>query len=220
MLRKTVILFAIACFSIVICTVQALSPTRSSNRTTVPPPNTDHSNSQHLTDDTRFKEFDPRVNTGLGQFLYEREQMLRAREERAERRRKEAWKNELGIGEQQWNNIQPKKDRVAVIGFKSWIGAKYSVDLKTKTFHWSKYSEVKGTKALPELTDARRCVDELVDLLRDENTRDEEIRKKVDELQKIRQRALEELPKVKRELAELLTTPRQEAVFLLLGYID
>ena len=156
----------------------------------------------------------------MGQFLYEREQIIRVREERAKLRRKEAWKNELRIGERQWNNIQPKMDSIIRIWFKTRIRAKYSVDLKTNSFHWHKYSEVKGTETLPELTEAKRCVDELVNLIRDENSSDEDIRKKIDELQKIREQSLEELPKVEKELAELLTTPRQEAIFLLLGYID
>ena len=46
----------------------------------------------------------------------------------------------------------------------------------------------------------------------------ETIRKAI-ELQQVRENARKELPKVGRELAPLLTT-RQEAIFLIMGYID
>ena len=47
----------------------------------------------------------------------------------------------------------------------------------------------------------------------------ETIRKAI-ELQQVRENARKELPKVGRELAPLLTTTRQEAIFLIMGYID
>jgi len=39
-------------------------------------------------------------------------------------------------------------------------------------------------------------------------------------LQQVREKARKEWPKAKRELAAVLTTPRQEAVFLIMGRID
>jgi hypothetical protein len=62
--------------------------------------------------------------------------------------------------------------------------------------------------------------EELIDLMRQEDPSDEELRQKIDALQQVREKARKKLPKAKRELAAVLTTPRQEAVFLLLGYID
>jgi hypothetical protein len=62
--------------------------------------------------------------------------------------------------------------------------------------------------------------EELIDLMLQKNTSDEELRQKIDALQQVREKARKKLPKAKRELAAVLTTPRQEAVFLLLGYID
>jgi hypothetical protein len=62
--------------------------------------------------------------------------------------------------------------------------------------------------------------EELIDLMRQEDPSDEELRQKIDALQQVREKARKKFPKAKRELAAVLTTPRQEAVFLLLGYID
>ncbi len=75
-------------------------------------------------------------------------------------------------------------------------------------------------KAPDEMTEGEKIVEELIDLLEDENAKDEEIRQKIDALQRAREKAKKELPKAKQELAAVLTTPRQEAVFLIMGYID
>jgi hypothetical protein len=56
--------------------------------------------------------------------------------------------------------------------------------------------------------------------LENEKSTDEQIRKKIYALQKAREKAREALPEAKKELAEVLTTPRQEAIFLIRGYID
>ena len=75
-------------------------------------------------------------------------------------------------------------------------------------------------KTLDELTEGEKIVEELIDLLENENPKDEEIRKKMDALQQFRENARRELAKAKQELRDVLTSPRQEAVLLLMGYID
>ncbi len=70
------------------------------------------------------------------------------------------------------------------------------------------------------MTEGERIVEELTDLLEDKNSKEEEIRQKIDALQRARAKARKELPKAKQELRKVLTTPRQEAVFLIMGYID
>ena len=70
------------------------------------------------------------------------------------------------------------------------------------------------------MTEGERIVEELTDLLEDKNSKEEEIRQKIDALQRARAKARKALPKAKQELAAVLTTPRQEAVFLLMGGID
>jgi len=70
------------------------------------------------------------------------------------------------------------------------------------------------------MSQGERLADELVDLLRDENSKDEEIRTKIEALQRVRENARKELAEVKRELAAIPMTPRQEAIFLVMGCID
>lgn len=75
-------------------------------------------------------------------------------------------------------------------------------------------------KAPDELTEGEKIVEELTGLLEDENSKEKEIRQKIDTLQRAREKARKQLPEAKQELAAVLTSPRQEAVFLLMGYID
>jgi len=70
------------------------------------------------------------------------------------------------------------------------------------------------------MIEGEKLADELIDLLEDENSKEEEIKKKIDELQQVREKARKELAKVGQELAPLITTPRQEAIFLIMGHID
>ena len=65
-----------------------------------------------------------------------------------------------------------------------------------------------------------RIVEELIDLVQDKTSNDEEIRKKIDALQQARAEAKKEFAQTKPELAAMLKTSRQEAVFLIMGYID
>jgi Spy/CpxP family protein refolding chaperone len=69
------------------------------------------------------------------------------------------------------------------------------------------------------LNESQRIVEELIDLLEDETSKDEEIRKKIQALQEARAEALREYANAQEELATVLTTPRQEAVFLIKGAI-
>jgi hypothetical protein len=136
--------------------------------------------------------------------------------------RKEAMKNELRVNEAQWRIIEPKYEKQIQIMYGTWVRASHRVTTKRDT--WIKPTENKIGRALPktytELTDAERNVEKLVDLLRREDTTDEELRKQIDALQQAREKARKEWPKAKQELAATLKTPRQEAVFLLMGYID
>jgi hypothetical protein len=153
------------------------------------------------------------------QFLKER---IARYEYRAEMDR-QSMKNELRVSEAQWRIIEPKYERQYQL-MKDTHARSSSGNSKDLGHHWIKPTENKMGRALPltfaELTEAYRNVDKLVDLLRREDTTEEELRKQIDALQQAREKARKEWPKAKQELAATLTTPRQEAVFLLLGYID
>jgi hypothetical protein len=136
--------------------------------------------------------------------------------------RKQAMKNELRASEAQWRIIEPKYERQIQIMWGTWARASHRVTTGKDT--WIKPTENKMGRVLPktaaELTDGERNVELLIDLLRREDTTDEELRKQIDALQQAREKARKEWPKAKQELAATLTTPRQEAVFLLMGFID
>jgi hypothetical protein len=131
---------------------------------------------------------------------------------------RQAMKNELRVNEAQWRIIEPKYERQIQVMCDTWARS-------SSTGHqWIKPTEYKLGRPRPltfeELTEAYRDVDKLVDLLRREDTTEEELRKQIDALQQAREKARKEWPKAKQELAATLTTPRQEAVLLLMGYID
>ncbi|OGN89562.1 MAG: hypothetical protein A2Z38_03695 [Planctomycetes bacterium RBG_19FT_COMBO_48_8] len=140
---------------------------------------------------------------------------------------RQAMKNELRVSEARWRIIEPKYERQIQLMLDTWSRSNSSISSskeKDLEFEWIKPTEYKLGRALPktfaELTDAERNVEKLVDLLRREDTTDEELRKQIDALQQAREKARKEWPKANQELAVTLTTPRQEAVFLLMGYID
>ena len=158
------------------------------------------------------------------------DQHLKRRIERDEyltEMKKQALKNELRVSEAQWRIIEPKyKKQIRLMkdsSARSSNGTRiFSNKDKDLGFRWIKPTESKQglPKTFAELSGAYRNVDKLVNLLRRQDTTDEELRKQIDVLQQAREKARKEWPKAKQELAATLTTPRQEAVFLLLGHID
>ena len=136
---------------------------------------------------------------------------------------RQAWMRLLRVSERQWKTIESKYDKVHDLELESWVGAAgYSHD--RESFHWKRASnspyhpmEYKSHDEMPE---GYRIVEELINLLEDEKSTDQQIRKKIDNLQQVREKAREALTQAKKELTEILTTPRQEAIFLILGHID
>ena len=206
MAKKRIILISVACFSIAVFTVQTLSqvPTR--------PPRW----KRGMTAEERGKE--------LVKWDAQRRQQERERvKERMNLMAREAWKRILRITERQWKIIEPKYKKVHDLRYEALVGAG-SGGRNEESFHWNRPSEgnygpMKG-KARDQMPEGYRVVEELIDLLENENTKDEEIRRKIDALQQAREKARKALTKARKELKEVITTPRQEAVFLVTGYID
>ena len=150
------------------------------------------------------------------------QQRLRSSEKRHEQMAREAWKRLLRVSEQRWKSIEPKNKQVMALRSEARVRSKGGGGLNKPRYDWKKHSEIGGSsaKAPHEMSDGERLVDELIDLLRDENSKDEEIRKKIDAIQQVRAKARAALPQAKKELAAVLTNPRQEAIFLVLGSID
>ncbi len=138
--------------------------------------------------------------------------------------RREAWK-QLLRSERQWKIIKPKADKVDILVWRMSMRASVETD-RIGSSRWRRPSRRMDRwppapdKTPDELTESEKILEELIDVLEDENSKDEEIRKKMDALQHFREKARRELPKGKQELAKVLTSPRQEAVFLIMGCID
>jgi len=152
-----------------------------------------------------------------------KQQNLRRGEERINLMMREAWKRLLRVTERQWKIIEPKNEKVFGLYRETRVCARGSGGSNEQSFHWNRRSEISSggrAKTLDEMTEGEKIVEELIDLLENENAKDEEIRRKIDALQQAREKARKELPKARQELRKVLTTARQEAVFLLMGFID
>jgi len=130
----------------------------------------------------------------------------------------------LRMDRRQWQTIGPKRDRVKMLrgqaGFRMLTGVTRS--MKEGRFHWRRISQNdhgRRAKTIDEMTECEKIAEELVDLLEDENAKDEAIKKKMDALEQARERAKRELAKARQELREELT-PRQEAILLMFRVID
>ena len=206
MAKKRTILIAVACISLTVFTVQTLSqvPTR--------PP--------------RWKRgmTAPEHRKAMEEWKFQLRQQERKRsEERMRLMWREAFKRLLRVTEQQWRLIKPKYEAELAPDREARVCARGSGGSDEQSFHWMRRSEISGAgraKTLDEMTEGEKIVEELIDLLENESSKDEEIRRKIDALQQVRDKAKGQLPKARQELAAVLTTARQEAVFLLLGSID
>ena len=205
MTKERIILVLAVYFSIAVFTVQTLSqvPTR--------PPR----HKPGTTAEERRKE--------IVKWRFQiRQQNLRRGEERMNLMMREAWKRLLRVTERQWKIIEPKKEKVFGLYRETRVRALGSGG-KEQNFHWDRWSKGTGgvrAKAPDDMTEGQRIADELIDLLENENAKEEEIRRKIDALQRAREKARKQLPEARKELAAVLTSPRQEAVLLLMGYID
>jgi hypothetical protein len=212
MTKQRKILVSVVCFSIALFTVQTLSqvPTR-------PPRLRDM---KGMTREERKKEH----RKAMEEWQFQRMQQDRKKsEERMRLMWREALKRLLRATEQQWRLIQPKYEAELAPDREARVRARGGGGSNEQSFHWMRRSEISGAgraKTLDEMTEGEKIVEELIDLLENESSKDEEIRRKIDALQQVRDKAKGQLPKARQELRKVLTTPRQEAVFLLLGCID
>jgi len=170
-----------------------------------------------MTDAEKLKAFEPLFKPML--------QMEERDRKRKRLMRREAWKRLLRISERHWKIIKTKVDKVDILGWKMSVRASVETD-RIGSSRWRRPSRRMDRwppapdKTPDELTESEKIVEELIDVLEDENSKDEEIRKKMDALQQFREKAQRELAKAKQELRDVLTSPRQEAVFLIMGSID
>ena len=216
MANKRTILVFIVCFSITVLAVITTSRARGSNRASFPTPRPDPKSLLDLTDEERAKAIE---KWHIDRRLWER----KTSQERIRLMAREAWKHLLRISERQWSStIEPKINQVYILARRESVRALGSID-NSGHYHWNRPSRKGGPmsgKTREQMPDGYRVIEELIDMLEGENSKDEEIRKKIEALRKVRENARKELAKIGKELAAVLTTPRQEAIFLLMGYID
>jgi hypothetical protein len=153
-------------------------------------------------------------------FEQQRRQHLKEAAEHTNLLAREAWKRLLRVSEGQWTLIEPKYEAIVKLIPEARAGVVASGGSNKETFHWFRYSKFGIGKTPDEMTDGEKVADALVELLEDPNSTGAQIRQKIDALQKARETARKALPEARKELAAVLTTPRQEAVFLLMGCID
>lgn len=228
MAKRRIILVLVVCFSIAVFTSQTLSRARSSNRTVIfpfPKPSELERLVERLngmTAEEREKEQRKRAFEPLARYWQQDQERS---EEHIKLRGREAWKRLLRVTEQRWKPIESKYEKVRALRIEARVKAIGGGGRDDQSFLWRRRSKdvypwAWGIKALDEQTEGERIAEELIDLLENENTKDLEFRQKIDALQQAREKARKQLPKARQELAEVLTTPRQEAVLLLLGYLD
>jgi hypothetical protein len=146
-----------------------------------------------------------------------RRQEKKATREYINRMEEEAWKRLLRVNEQQWQIIEPEIDKVYAASWPIGVSKLASRD-DAGHLRWKRFGATAAKT--PLIAECCRVIDEMIDLLEDENSTDEQIRQKMNALERVRDNARKELAQIGRELAALSLTPRQEAIFLIMGYIE
>jgi len=206
MAKHKIILISVVCFSMAVLAGQRPShmPLK------IPPPK------PGMTSEEYHKEVEKSIEQ-------QRRQQREINKEHMNLMARQAWLQLLRVSERQWIRIKPKSEKVRDLLFQSHVGAGSGVR-NLEIFHWNRPSESHyhpmEDMARDQMPEGYRIVEELIDLLENEKSTDESIRVKIDALQQAREKAREVLPQAKKELAVVLTTPRQEAIFLILGQID
>lgn len=133
-------------------------------------------------------------------------------------------KRTLGVTEQQWKLIGPKYRRVQALFHERHllVGTNLHRSFDETSPRWYKFSQdnyYRRGKAPADLSEGEKIAEELIDLLANGKSKNEEIRLKIDALQRAREKARNELPKARQELREVLI-PRQQAILQLWEILD
>ena len=208
MKTQSVVLLATICLSIAVLIAQPLSWASASDRIPVPPfPPTE--SLRGLSDEERVKALEKRNEDY-------RRQEKKATREYINRMAREAWRRLLRVNEQEWTLIEPKIDRLDVVIWPLGV-SKFASRDDAGHLRWKRFGATAAKT--PLIAECCRVIDEMIDLLEDENSTDEQIRQKMNALERVRDNARKDLAQIGRELAALPLTPRQQAIFLIMGDI-
>ncbi len=145
----------------------------------------------------------------------------------------ESMKQALRATERQWKVIKPRLDKVEYLSKQARVsmapasfrrsrgsgGGPNNRQTAPKVEEGWKWSKAWEDKAPNELTEGERICEELLELLEDKDSKQEEIEQKVEALREVRKEAGKQLAKAQQELREVLTF-RQEATLVLMRYLN
>ncbi len=144
----------------------------------------------------------------------------------------ESMKQALRATERQWKVIKPRLDKVEYLSKQARVsmapasfrrsrgsGGPNNQQSVPKVEEGWKWSKAWAKKAPSELTEGERTCEELLLLMEDKDSKQEEIEQKVEALREIRKEASKQLAKAQQELREVVTF-RQEATLVLMRYLN
>lgn len=144
----------------------------------------------------------------------------------------ESMKQALRATERQWKVIKPRLDKVEYLSKQAKVsmtpasfrrsrgsGGPNNQQSVPKVEEGWKWSKAWAKKAPSELTEGERTCEELLLLMEDKDSKQEEIEQKVEALREIRKEASKQLAKAQQELREVVTF-RQEATLVLMRYLN
>ena len=238
MTKRSVVLIFVLCSLTALLAGQALSQTRSSNRSTRASDTerrrkmTDAERKKEAAENRRQRELKEKelAKEGRGPLI----SLEQRREKAAERSKEFFWqKAALGATEEQWKLIKPKLEKVrqlreqanSTVGlFLASGSSDNETNLRTRarpeqpTLQWKIPWK---DKAPNELTEAQKLTKHLIALVENKNTMPVQFSRTMDALRKSRREEAElerQLDEVRKELREMLTT-RQEAALVLMKWL-
>lgn len=133
-------------------------------------------------------------------------------------------KRVLKASDRQWLLLEPRIVRCMELSAEAGRGAQgCQVSIIEGPAHWTRHGE--PDEALADLcfygpTQGKRAADELMSVLEDAQATEQQIKQKMDALQRARDKARRQLPEARRELREVLNGPRQEAILTITRVLD
>jgi hypothetical protein len=217
------------CLSLAVFTDQILSQTQRSDKTREMPDWIPRSN---MTQEQLHRAIQKRSQQLQMQNKKEIEQLEQRTRSEAAKRADKSMKQALRATERQWKVIKPRLDKVEYLSKQARVSMapgyyrrsrgtggpnnQKSVPKVEEGWKWTKAWEKKTPS---ELTEGERICEELLELLEDKGSKQEEIEMKVEALREVRKEAGKQLAKARQELRDVLTF-RQEAALVLMGLLN
>ena len=230
-MRTRKILFGLfVCLLVAVFAGQTLSRTRRPGRTRERP---ERNQRRNMTSEQINMEQQKRIQQWQMQNRKRNEQQEKQTRSEAAKSIAESMKEALRATEQQWKVIKPRLDKVKYLSKQAKVSMtptyyrrsrssgggsnnQQSVPKVEEGWKWSKAWE---KKAPSELAKGERICEELLELLEDKGSKQEEIEQKVEALREVRKEAGKQLAKAQQELREELTF-HQEATLVLMQHLN